>query len=237
MKNVEVKLIKGSYSFEIDYGMEENSCLIVSSKNLVSLFLNGYDYNDEEKRHSDMLTEILIPMFGEAVATNIVKQKILEVKNAFSIAEQYITDYDLFVEPVGSLAQSINKLELEKNNYAYRSVHNKENNSVSYYIKSKIKNNGEFGIVIHNDNSFDPIFSTKTMESNIPEALKEERRKFLKYFVKEVLGKNINFGTTLTGKIKIKGLNLVAIKDSKIKEDIENYMDEDNIIEYDGPVV
>lgn len=32
MENVEVKLIKGSYSFEMNYGTEENSCLIVSKK-------------------------------------------------------------------------------------------------------------------------------------------------------------------------------------------------------------
>lgn len=239
MENVIVSLINGSYSFKLDYGLDENPSLIINQNNFVSVFLNEYDYDkDYEKRRNDILKKILIPMFGKSVAINIINEGTLKVKDAFMKADQYIINNDLFVGINDSLEKSINKPGLAKKEYVYRCIHDKETNSVSYYIKSKLKNDGEFGIKILEDDSFFPIYSTKTMESNISKELKNIRETFLKSFVKEVLGKTINFGTILGGKsIKIKDLNLIAIKDSKIKNDVKTYFDEDNIFEYNGPIV
>lgn len=183
-----------SYDFVLDYGLINNpSCTIKENGDVIINYdILNFSKEEQEQFKNELLSEILIPIFDQD-AKEIMESGFQKVPSAFSKAEEFIINYDLFVEQDFDFSSiSYDKSFLENRNYSYRSVYDEGTQTVTFYIKSKLFD-GEVGIFIYPDGSFYPEISVKNI--NLTDDAKEERLKFIKIFVYNVLKVKINFGT------------------------------------------
>lgn len=215
------------YDFILDYGLYNNPYCFIKEDGEVFIDLISYSFNKEEQKqmYQDMLDELLIPIFGKK-AKEIMNLKSQNISSAFSKAEEFIINYDIFVQyDSDEIEHDTNYLN--DGNYSYRSVYDEGIQNVTFYIKSKLFDD-EMGIFIYSDGSFYPEVSVRRI--NLVDEAKTMRLKVIKEFIYNVLKVKINFGTIdRIHTLRIPLLYKKAQKYAKNKGSIE-YTDENGDI-------